>query len=197
MGLVRELESNVDAGRRGMPLRLSDLSDRERGIVDRLLRGCRARDIAFALGLSEATVNCQLANIRRKLAVRNSVEIARLAFVNLPLSALLAAQTFGDEQAVPGIRHVFWQGVAWPVIRVKTTCSSARAFLLANIRVTSADTRFGKNENTRGRECRPPQVVADGFATDTGGAFNAPQCPSQPSQRDDLLLLFFVQDIAH
>ena len=64
-----KLGSNVDAGRRGKPLRLRDLSDRGRGIVDLLLRGCRDRDIGFALGLSEATVKCHLANVRRNLAV--------------------------------------------------------------------------------------------------------------------------------
>ena len=36
-----------------------------------------------------------------------------------------------------------------------------------------------------------------GFAPDSGFFFNAPERPSQPSQREDLLFLLLVQDVAH
>ena len=41
------------------------------------------------------------------------------------------------------------------------------------------------------------QVGSSGFAPDAGFLLDAPQRPAQPPQRDDLLSLFFVQDIAH
>ena len=41
------------------------------------------------------------------------------------------------------------------------------------------------------------QISRRRFPTDAGALLNAPQRPSQPPQRDDLLFLFFVQDIAH
>jgi hypothetical protein len=41
------------------------------------------------------------------------------------------------------------------------------------------------------------QISGGGFAADAGFSFDAPQRPSQPPQRDDLVLLFFNQDVAH
>ena len=41
------------------------------------------------------------------------------------------------------------------------------------------------------------QISCRGFAAHTGGLLDAPQRPAQPSQCDDLLFLFFAQDIAH
>jgi hypothetical protein len=41
------------------------------------------------------------------------------------------------------------------------------------------------------------QVSTRGFATHTGGLLDTSQRPSQPPQCDDLLFLFFAQDIAH
>ena len=63
------------------PVRLNDLGDQERGVVDLLARGCVDRDIAFALGLSEVTVKCDLARVRRRLGARNRVDIVRLAII--------------------------------------------------------------------------------------------------------------------
>ena len=45
---------------------------------------------------------------------------------------------------------------------------------------------FRRREDSR--RCFPPNVY---------GGFDAPQRPSQPPQRDDLLFLFLAQDIAH
>jgi hypothetical protein len=42
-----------------------------------------------------------------------------------------------------------------------------------------------------------PQVGRRGLAAHTGGPLDMPQRPTQPPQGDDLLLLFFAQDIAH
>jgi hypothetical protein len=41
------------------------------------------------------------------------------------------------------------------------------------------------------------QISGRSLPANPGGPLNAPQRPSQPPQRDDLLLLFFAQDIAH
>src|SRR5439155_14346924 len=41
------------------------------------------------------------------------------------------------------------------------------------------------------------QISAWRFSTHTSGLLNAPKRPAEPSQCDDLLFLFFVQDIAH
>jgi hypothetical protein len=46
-------------------------------------------------------------------------------------------------------------------------------------------------------DSRSPEICSGGFAADVRRSLNAPQRPSQPSQRDDLLFLFFAQDIAH
>ena len=42
-----------------------------------------------------------------------------------------------------------------------------------------------------------PQIATDRLPPNVYGRFDAPQRPSQPPQRDHLLLLFFAQDIAH
>ncbi len=48
------------------------------------------------------------------------------------------------------------------------------------------------------RDARSPEICSSGFAANVGRSLNAPQRPSQPSQRDNLLFLFsFAQDIAH
>ena len=39
------------------------------------------------------------------------------------------------------------------------------------------------------------EIRGRGFAPNVRGSLNAPQRPSQPPQRDDLLFLFFAQDI--
>ena len=47
------------------------------------------------------------------------------------------------------------------------------------------------------RDSRSPEICSGGFAANMRRSLNAPQRPSQPPQRDDLLFLFFAQDIAH
>jgi hypothetical protein len=47
------------------------------------------------------------------------------------------------------------------------------------------------------RDSRSPEIGSGGFAANVRRSLYAPQRPSQPSQRDDLLFLFFAQDIAH
>ena len=47
------------------------------------------------------------------------------------------------------------------------------------------------------RDSRSPEIGSGSFAANVCRSLNAPQRPSQPSQRDDLLFLFFAQDIAH
>ena len=51
----------------------------------------------------------------------------------------------------------------------------------------------GRPSRNRGRF----QISGRSFAPDSGLFFDAPQRPSQPPQRDDFLLLFLVQDVAH
>jgi hypothetical protein len=46
-------------------------------------------------------------------------------------------------------------------------------------------------------DTRSPEICSNGFAANMRCSFDAPQRPSQSSQRDDLLFLFFAQDIAH
>ena len=41
------------------------------------------------------------------------------------------------------------------------------------------------------------RYAAGRFAANAGLLLDAPQRPAQPPQRDDLLFLFFAQDIAH
>jgi len=43
---------------------------------------------------------------------------------------------------------------------------------------------------------RRPEIRSGGFAANMGRSLDTPQLPPQPSQRDDLLFLFFAQDIA-
>ena len=52
---------------------------------------------------------------------------------------------------------------------------------------------------TRRTHCDPGcfQINACRFSTHTSGLLDAPKRPAEPSQCDDLLFLFFVQDIAH
>src|ERR1700732_3360526 len=47
------------------------------------------------------------------------------------------------------------------------------------------------------RDSRGAQICSNRFPANVRCSFNAPQRPSQSSQRDDLLFLFFAQDIAH
>jgi hypothetical protein len=47
------------------------------------------------------------------------------------------------------------------------------------------------------RDSRSPEICSSGFAANMRRSLDAPQRPAQPSQRDDLLFLFFAQDIAH
>ena len=47
------------------------------------------------------------------------------------------------------------------------------------------------------RDSRSPEICTGSFAANVRRSLNAPQRPSQPPQRDDLLFLFFAQDIAH
>jgi len=47
------------------------------------------------------------------------------------------------------------------------------------------------------RDSGSPEIGSGGFAANLRRSLNAPQRPSQPPQRDDLLFLFFAQDIAH
>jgi len=47
------------------------------------------------------------------------------------------------------------------------------------------------------RHSRSPEILSSGFAANMRRFLNAPQRPSQPPQRDDLLFLFFAQDIDH
>ena len=40
-----------------------------------------------------------------------------------------------------------------------------------------------------------PEIGRGGFAPNVYGSFDAPQGPAQSAQREDLLFLFFAQDI--
>src|SRR5271169_5896010 len=47
------------------------------------------------------------------------------------------------------------------------------------------------------RDSRSPEICPGRFTANVCRSLNAPQRPSQPPQRDDLLFLFFAQDIPH
>src|SRR5258708_970190 len=47
------------------------------------------------------------------------------------------------------------------------------------------------------RDSRSPEIGSDRFAANMCRSLDAPPRPSQPSQPDDLLFLFFAQGIAH
>ena len=59
---------------------------------------------------------------------------------------------------------------------------------------------FAGTRPTARRPHRDPgrfQISRRRFPANAGLPLDAPQRPSQPPQRDDLLFLFFAQDIAH
>ena len=58
---------------------LSDLTERERQILERVASGDSNKEIAAQLGLSEKTVKHHMTNILQKLQVRNRVEAALIA----------------------------------------------------------------------------------------------------------------------
>jgi len=59
---------------------LSCLSNRELEVFEFLGRGVRAREIAERLFISKKTVEAHLAHIKRKLDLKNQVELLRVAF---------------------------------------------------------------------------------------------------------------------
>lgn len=62
----------------GLPA-LAVLSDRERAVVDQVVRGLRNREIADQLGIAEGTVKVHLHNAYEKLGVGSRTELVLLA----------------------------------------------------------------------------------------------------------------------
>jgi len=58
---------------------LGELTQRQREVLSRLVRGSTNREIADALGLKEVTVKVHLKGVFRKLGVTNRTQAARLA----------------------------------------------------------------------------------------------------------------------
>ena len=82
---------------------------------------------------------------------------------------------------------------------VAKTCSY-RAAWSANWLGRSLGTKVGlwaRPARWTHRYSRSPEICPGGFGAQMRRSFNASQRPPQPSQRDDLLFLFFSQDIAH
>jgi DNA-binding NarL/FixJ family response regulator len=79
---------------RGATARLHDLTPRERNVLDLLLRGLANKQIAFELGISEATAKAHISAILRKLNVPNRARvIALLANVDNATKANLRAKS--------------------------------------------------------------------------------------------------------
>lgn len=58
------------------------MTDREKEILRQVRQGSTSRDIAQQLGISERTVKFHLANVFRKLKVKNRTEAVALAVEN-------------------------------------------------------------------------------------------------------------------
>jgi two-component system NarL family response regulator len=57
----------------------SELTDRERGVLELVVRGRRNREIADQLGITEGTVKTHVANILLKLGVGGRAEAVRVS----------------------------------------------------------------------------------------------------------------------
>ena len=62
------------------PAALAELTERELEVLRLVARGLANREIASALFLSEATVKTHLANLMRKLELRDRVQVVVLAY---------------------------------------------------------------------------------------------------------------------
>jgi two-component system response regulator FixJ len=60
--------------------RLSDLTLREREVLDGLLDGCSSRQVAERLGISSRTAEMHRGRLMRKLGTRSMAEVTRMAF---------------------------------------------------------------------------------------------------------------------
>ena len=74
VGALQELNSVSDS----VPA-LSNLTEREREVVDAIIRGSSNKAIAQALSVSEQTVKNHVSRILEKCGVANRVELAMLA----------------------------------------------------------------------------------------------------------------------
>jgi DNA-binding CsgD family transcriptional regulator len=72
-----EAAQDAEAGAAG-PLRLAELTDREREIAELASTGMRSRDIAVQFGLSTRTVEAHLARSYRKLGIRSRAALTRM-----------------------------------------------------------------------------------------------------------------------
>lgn len=59
--------------------KLDELSDREREVLQHVVRGLQNKEIAWSLVIAESTVETHLGNIYRKLNVGNRTEAAIIA----------------------------------------------------------------------------------------------------------------------
>jgi two-component system response regulator DctR len=62
----------------GVASRLASLTEREREVMERVLRGDFNKSIADALGIAVRTVEVHRAHVLQKMGVRSAVELARL-----------------------------------------------------------------------------------------------------------------------
>ena len=75
VGALQELNSVSDS----VPAALSNLTQRERDVVDAIIKGASNKAIAQSLSMSEQTVKNHVSRILEKCGVQNRVELAMLA----------------------------------------------------------------------------------------------------------------------
>jgi FixJ family two-component response regulator len=92
-------ELSQQSGRQDIAGRLGRLTTRERQVLDAVIRGCRNKQIAADLGISEKTVKVHRGRVMDKMEVRSVAEL-----VHLCEAAGLASDPVGAKRADLGVR---------------------------------------------------------------------------------------------
>lgn len=66
---------NQETPQRELPVRLRELSKREKEVVQFVAKGYKSKEVAEALGIKVKTVETHRANIMNKLALRNVAQL--------------------------------------------------------------------------------------------------------------------------
>lgn len=66
---------NQETPQRELPVRLRELSKREKEVVQFVAKGYKSREVAEALGITVKTVETHRTNIMNKLALRNVAQL--------------------------------------------------------------------------------------------------------------------------
>ena len=130
-------ERATRARTREVQARFDKLSDREREVLENVLRGALNKQIADDLGICERTVKLHRTSITRKLGVQSVAELARLA--RKPAPSLKGSSRRGsrelasrddDRQSIPigGINHRLGGASGQSVLKANT--SRSRRFLV-------------------------------------------------------------------